>query len=128
VSLCGSRQGWVPLERAEAVLSTVLVGRFHQLRGFQGLGAGVTQRSDGPNGNEQISADQLPHGRALSAFFEPDRGNCSSHTKDVRMGLAWYGVDKGGSSGFQAAEFIPPDYVLFRSNRRMAGVRHRMCR
>jgi hypothetical protein len=63
VPLCGSRQGWIPVERAKAVLSTVLVGSFHQLRGFHGLGAGVNQRTGGPNSAEQISTDQLPHGR-----------------------------------------------------------------
>jgi hypothetical protein len=83
VPLCGSRQGWIPVERAKAVLSTVLVGSFHQLRGFHGLGAGVNQRTGGPNSAEQISTDQLPHGRASSAFFEPDRRSFPSHPKDV---------------------------------------------
>jgi hypothetical protein len=29
---------------------------------------------------------------------------------------------------FQVVEFVPPDYVFFRSSRRRTGVRYRMCR
>jgi hypothetical protein len=57
VPLCGSRQGWVPLERPKAAFSTILIGRFHYLFSFHGLGAGVTQRTDGPNSTETMSTD-----------------------------------------------------------------------